>query len=345
MNLTGFLHGDNEQPTTLAEMKRVYDSVVPNDFLGLYAYATQSGVSAFDLAFGGDFWSTTPSRWLFGIDYGRTQPQAIRSICEKPNTEVRIHDGDWIVGMNGFIPRRDFHAKSSFLLNEKEASAGVVIGSGNFSSNGLRKSIEAGVSVEFSDPSEVAETIGQAIKSANALWESATPVDTILAAYEASWSNSFFRNVENAPDDAEEDLEGVEMFWIEAGYITKNRGPDRPGNQIDFPRGMCRYFGFSPPADLERNSVIGTVTFSPPSGENVSQNLRLGNNLMEKISLPIPETHGFDIYDGKILVFQRENDAFVMRALEADDFESAFGDRLAGVRVMNSGRRYGCIVE
>lgn len=32
-----------------------------------------------------------------------------------------------------------------------------------------------------------------------------------------------------------------------------------------------------------------------------------------------------------------------MRALEADDFETSFGDRLAEVRVMNSGRRYGHI--
>ncbi|MGP8713266.1 hypothetical protein ACT01C_14445, partial [Pseudomonas aeruginosa] len=69
----------------------------------------------------------------------------------------------------------------------------------------------------------------------------------------------------------------------------------------------------------------------------------LGNNMMEKISLPIPETHGFDIYDGKVLLFQRAEGRFVMRALEADDFETSFGDRLAEVRVMNSGRRYGHI--
>ena len=66
--------------------------------------------------------------------------------------------------------------------------------------------------------------------------------------------------------------------------------------------------------------------------------------MMEKLSLPIPEAHGFDIYDGKILVFHRaEGGRFVMRALEADDFETAFGDRLSEVRVMTSGRRYGHI--
>lgn len=65
--------------------------------------------------------------------------------------------------------------------------------------------------------------------------------------------------------------------------------------------------------------------------------------MMEKISLPIPETHGFDIYDGKGPLFQRAEGRFVMRALEADDFETSFGDRLAEVRVVNSGRRYGHI--
>ena len=75
----------------------------------------------------------------------------------------------------------------------------------------------------------------------------------------------------------------------------------------------------------------------------MQSNLRLGNNMMEKMSLPIPETHGFDIYDGKILVFRRAGGAFLMSALEAADFETAFGDRLDDVRAMGSGRRYGFI--
>src|SRR5690606_24723782 len=99
----------------------------------------------------------------------------------------------------------------------------------------------------------------------------------------------------------------------------------------------------NPPADLPANSVIGQVVFETPTGKPVANNLRLGNNMMEKISLPIPEAHGFDIYDGKVLLFQRSEDRFVIRALEADDFETSFGDRLAEVRVMNSGRRYGHI--
>lgn len=343
MNLNTFLHHDTNAPTTISEIKRIHDQVATKDFLGLYAYATQSGAALFDLELGGNFWEGTPSRWVFGIDYGRTQPQALRLICSKKNVDIRIYDGAWVVDQNGFVPRRDFHAKMAMLINQDANLSGMVVGSGNFSSNGLRKSVEAGASICMNDSNEFDAVLRPTLRLADLIWEQATPIAEILDVYEERWSNSFSRRViENQPDDGA-DYGEKEIFWIEAGYVTKNRGPKRPGNQIDFPRGMGKYFGFNSPADLPANSIIGRIVFETPIGEPVSNNLRLGNNMMEKISLPIPETHGFDIYDGKILVFQRAGDRFVMRALEADDFETAFGDRLAEVRIMGSGRRYGHI--
>jgi HKD family nuclease len=344
LDLTTFLHNDTTAPTTVSEIKRIHGQVATQNFLGIYAYATQSGVASFDLELGGDFWQATPSRWLFGIDYGRTQPQALRFMCSKGNADIRIHDGSWVVNQNGFVPRRDFHAKLAIMLNAEANLSGMVVGSGNFSSNGLRKSIEAGAAICTQSSSEFDAILRPSLELAEFLWEQATPVVDILDVYEEKWSASFSRRVaENQPNDGV-DYGEREIFWIEAGYVTKNRGPNRPGNQIDFPKGMARYFGFNPPDNLLANSIIGEITFETPIGAPVSNNLRLGNNMMEKISLPIPETHGFDIYDGKILVFQRSGDRYVMRALEADDFETAFGDRLLDVRVMNSGRRYGHIL-
>jgi len=343
LNLSTFLHRDATTPTTISEIRRLHGVIATTNFLGLYAYATQSGAALFDLELGGPFWPTTPSRWLFGIDYGRTQPQALRLMCSRPNVEIRIHDGTYVVDQQGFVPRRDFHVKMAILMNEADGLSGMVVGSGNFSSNGLRKSIEAGTSVLARGIDECNALLRPTISAADILWEQATPVADILDAYEERWSASFFRRIAENPPNIEADLGVTPTFWIEAGYVTKNRGPHRPGNQIDFPRGMSRYFGFNPPAFLPANSVIGQVVFETPTGAPVANNLRLGNNMMEKISLPIPETHGFDIYDGKILVFQRTDERFVMRALEADDFETAFGGRLAEVRVIGSGRRYGNI--
>lgn len=343
MHLSTFLHGDANTPTTISEIRRLHGEIAATEFLGLYAYATQSGAALFDLTFSGNFWADTPSRWLFGIDYGRTQPQALRFLSSRPDVDIRIHDGMYVLDQSGFVPRRDFHAKMAILQNQKTGRSGSVVGSGNFSASGLRRNVEAGASVVTHGIDEFDAALRPTLVAAELLWEQGTPVADIVDLYEERWSNSFYRRVVENQPDAEINHGTAPIFWIEAGYVTKNRGAHRPGNQIDFPRGMSRYFGFNPPGGLPANSVIGPVAFETPTGDPVTNNLRLGNNMMEKISLPIPETHGFDIYDGKVLLFQRAEGRFIMRALEADDFETSFGDRLSAVRVMNSGRRYGHI--
>jgi len=343
LNLSTFVHSDDDSPTTLSEIERIHGSVETEDFFGVYAYATLSGASSFDLILGEDFWNNTASRWLFGVDYGRTQPQALKYISEKPNTEVRIFDGCWIIDKDGFIPRRDFHAKMSLLLTPSSHKYGMVVGSGNFSSNGLRNSVEAGAAIHTEDVNMYGDSIQPSVNVADSLWRKATPVASILDIYEEKWHASYPRETTASSSQDTTDYVSGDVFWIEAGYVTKNRGPDRPGNQIDFPRGMSRYFGFNPPDDLDPNTVIGNITFKTSVGDAVSNNLRLGNNMMEKISLPMPETHGFDIYDGKVLVFRKSDNRFVMHALEADDFEKVFGSKLTTVKSMNSGRRYGHI--
>lgn len=337
-----FFHQGPNPKTTLSELGRLRNLVEPTEALSLFAYATQSGLAAFDLEFGSNFWLNTATRWLFGIDYGRTQPKAIRALCEKPNATVRVYDGSWVVNQAGFLPRRDFHPKASFLIHPDLGKIGVVAGSGNFSSNGLRKSVEAGTSIFLDLNSGDTNVAEHGLEAANEFWEAATPAELVLETYENRWISSFSRS-ENELDEQTEIPGAKDIFWIETGYVTQNRGQGRPGNQIDLPRGMSKYFGMNPPEDLPLNSTIGPITFLTPTSGPVERNLRLGNNSMEKITLPIPETHGFDIYDGKVLVFRRSGTTFILNALEAADFEATFGDRLSTVMSMGSGRRYGHI--
>ena len=340
---TGFFVPQGQNPsTTLSELRRMRNLVEATEALSLFAYATQSGLAAFDLEFGNEFWEGTTTRWLFGIDYGRTQPQAIRALCEKPNSTVRVHDGAWVVNQAGFLPRRDFHLKTSFLMRPNLGRLGIVAGSGNFSSNGLRQSVEAGTTILIDSMAGDINIAEDGLNAANEFWDAATPADQILDDYQDRWKSSFSRSEQNLNEEAE--IPGPrEIFWIETGYVTRNRGPNRPGNQIDLPRGMSRYFGMNPPEDLPLNSTIGPISFVTPTNGPVERNLRLGNNSMEKITLPIPETHGFDIYDGKVLVFRRLGASYVLNALEAADFEATFGDRLSAVMMMGSGRRFGHI--
>jgi hypothetical protein len=334
-----FAHDGAGEPTTLSELERVSGLVAPEEIFGCYAYATQSGAYAFSLKFQDEFWDNVPSRWLFGIDYGRTHPNALRYLIEKPNTQIRIHDGEWIVEREGFVPRRDYHLKAAIVSNYTDSKFGIVVGSGNFSSNGLHRSIEAGSSQVFETAESFEADAGQFASIAEHLWEAATPVDAILDHYEDRWSEVFSWSAKGL--ETEEHL--AQYFWIEAGYVTQNRGPFRPGNQIDFPRGMNKYFGFDAPDNLPRNSIIGPVSMRTDVGDEVIRNLRLGNNSMEKMSLPIPETHGFDTYDGKVLVFEKVGQEFLLRALESADFDAAFGSRIANVQTMGSGRQYGII--
>lgn len=343
MSVETFIHLDPNTPSTLSEIKRIYELIAPSDFFGLFAYATQSGLASFETEFGDEFWGQTQSRWLFGLDYGRTQPGALQRLSAKQNVEIRIFDGDWIVDQAGFMPRRDFHAKLSLASNVNQSRFGMIVGSGNFSSNGLRRSIEAGASIYVDNQEQYDLRLASANRVAGSLWDEATPLDVIVDRYTDHWGEYFWREVDEENADQPGFDEPKELFWIEAGYVTKNRGPDSPGNQIDLPRGMSRYFGFHAPDDLAINTVIGAITFRTPVSGPVTRNLRLGNNHMEKITLPIPETHGFDIYDGKVLVFQNEGGDFAVRALETSDFEAAFGDRIKDVRMMSSGRRYGHI--
>jgi hypothetical protein len=325
--------------TTISEISRIHHAVDAAHFFGCYAYATQSGVYSFSNYMGENFWENTSSKWLLGIDYGRTHPEALKSILEQSNSEVRIHDGDWIIEKKGFIPRRDFHPKTALMWDQAVQRHGVVVGSGNLSSNGLSRSVEFGTARLFDTLAEYEQAAGQLPSELNGLWEDAAPADGILERYTDRWNEEFSWSSKAS------EVEGIDasLFWIEAGYVTQNRVP-RPGNQIDFPKGMNRYFGFDVPDDLAKNSVIGAVTMVTAIGDPTTRNLRFANNSMEKISLPIPETHGFENYDGKILVFERQGDAFVLHALEADDFDAAFGSRIANVHSMGSGRQYGIIV-
>lgn len=326
--------------TTISEIKRVHTVVGAVNFFGCYAYATQSGVHTFGHHMGDDFWESTSSKWLLGIDYGRTHPEALRRIIGRPNSEVRIHDGDWLIGKKGFIPRRDFHPKTAIMWDQASQRHGVVVGSGNLSSNGLSRSVEFGSAHLFDTLAEYQQAAGHLSQELNALWDTASPAEGLLEGYTDRWGEEFsWSSKASETEEAQADL-----FWIEAGYVTQNRGPDRPGNQIDFPKGMNRYFGFDAPEDQAKNSVIGAVTMLTAVGEPTTNNLRFGNNSMEKISLPIPETHGFANYDGKILVFERQGGEFVLHALEADDFDAAFGSRIANVHAMGSGRQYGIVV-
>lgn len=337
--MSGFAHDVAAGTTTLSEIARVRSAVSADRFFGCFAYATQSGFRVFELSVGEEFWISTRSRWLFGIDYGRTDPRALREIAERANSEVRIYDGRYVVDQDGFIPRRDFHPKAAMIENTASGAQGLVLGSGNFSYNGLQRSVEAGSAVVAPTKPEIDEHIEPVSSAFETLWKTACPLNDIIDLYEtrlAALTSS--RDTKRAIRSKGQ----LKEFWIEAGYVTKNRGEHRPGNQIFAPNGFRRFFGLG--AIKDGSTLIGTISFETQTGPRVTRNYRENDNGMEKLTLPMPEQHGFGVYDGKVLIFEPKGNRFFLTAVELGDFEWVYGHRLANIEKMSGGRRFGELI-
>ena len=334
--MTGFAHDPKSGQTTLSEIARVQNTISANAFFGCYAYATQSGFRVFELSMGKNFWRDTNSRWLLGIDYGRSDPRALKEIANQANTKVRVFDGRFVVDSAGFVPRRDYHPKLAMMENSSSGSHGLVLGSGNFSYNGLRRSVEAGAAFTATTRSEKDEHIEAVSSVFENLWKKASPLDDIIVKYEVRLAELIASKDEYRPKHSNGSAKG---FWIEAGYVTKNRGQGKPGNQIFAPNGFRHFFGLRKVKN--GSTLIGEIAFETKTGPAVTKNYRENDNGMEKLTLPMPEDHGFGVYDGKVLVFKPKGQSYVLNAVELSEFENVHGHRLANVEKMTGGRRYG----
>lgn len=348
MRVIPFVQGTSARHT-LERLEALFREVQPDEVLFCFAYATLSGCATFERTFGQDFWARNQTRWLLGIDYGRTPPDALTFLAARRNVSIRIMNGGNVVERQGFIPEQDFHMKACFASRARRERYGVVIGSGNFSRRGLVSSHECGVMLTASDRREY-RVLQPSFEQVTALWDDADPVDDILERYRRRWTRSIFvppdeENEDDGPAPPEDfsdiDPSSYRYFWIDAGYVTRNRGADAPGNQFDLPRGVHRFFGLRAARNQRPNSVIGDINFVL-GRERLTRALRLGNNLMEKITLPIPERYGFGAYDGTILEFERVRGGFALTVTDSTDYLRLHGRDSDLVRfAMGSGRPFG----
>ena len=287
------------------------------------AYITSSG--AYDLIQSnnqslGVNSGSVAKRWITSFDYCRTQPVALKALMSLPNSSVRIYDAAFCLKHRG-VPKVPFHPKT-FLFRSGNIEWALA-GSGNISRSGLSKGIEAGLAVGI-DRSKKGEN-PTALKSIDALkdwfedaWIKAEPLTAkLLEQYRILYSS-----VENlsSPVPTEDDvvtsdpgryglssaalrkLRTCEFLWIEAGKITKNRGPAHPGNQLMMKRLSRVYFGF-PPTAVSENTAIGDVEILFNGSAAKPYSLTYSDNKMDKLNLPIPGSDGPPTYDDKYLLF------------------------------------------
>lgn len=302
-----------------------------------FSYITDSGVALIESSLSEVLSERENNRWLISFDYGRSQPSAIRRLAGLGNNQIRVHDGISVVEAEGFRPRISFHMKTAVTLSPAGTPCKQLVGSGNLSASGLTCGIEAGCILDYTltDVDGVAELID----TLEELWRQATPVEELIDLYEENYSRFSQPILRPQQGDALDNEPSI--FWIDVGYVTRNRGPDRPGNQFDLPRGAHIYLGLHRVENPQLNSNLGLIKISAINGEVIERNLRFGNNSMEKLTLPLPEQFGYGAYDGKILTFDVVGDEVKLDAFEHEDFFRIYGDCINSVHEMNSGRRYG----
>lgn len=288
------------------------------------AYVTNNGVH--DLlqrvsnTLGGD-WVAIPKRWITSFDYCRTEPVALDCLLSLPNSSIRIHDAAFCLEHGG-APKVPFHPKA-FLIRTNQRDCALA-GSGNMSRSGLSRGIEAGlvVSVDRIQPAEPTATAAiHAMRTwFSRTWRVSTPLtESILASY-----RQVFEHKDNlkAPTPTEDDVASTDTgrgalstkdlqrlrvcrhFWIDAGNITRNRGPNLPGNQLMMKRLSRVFFGFGSTA-VPENTHIGNVEISFNGGQGAPFSLTYSDNKMDKLVLPIPGADGPHAYDNEFLLFER----------------------------------------
>jgi hypothetical protein len=101
-------------------------------------------------------------------------------------------------------------------------------------------------------------------------------------------------------------LTSGDHFWVEIQRVNENRGPGKPGNQVDLPHGSRVFFGRTP---LRRkpNSSLGSVRIRY-AGKTIVRPIRFGDNHMDKLTLPIPGAGGPPKYSHETLLFSRRLD-------------------------------------
>lgn len=317
------------------------------------AYATQRGVAELcDIMNDVDGWDSARKRWLVGVDYCRSDPPALGHLQTLRESEVRLHDGYYVVKQRGCAPRTSFHPK--LYMFHSNGATEIVIGSGNLSYTGLRCGVEAGVAIGRERGGQTQSALGWFER----LWSVAAPLGRVAAKYTAAYGTAENRR-EPAPLDEDEVPEGAarpgnltaselrrlrvcEHFWIRF-VRNRNRGPSKPGNQLIMKRNSRVFFGF-PAEDLAPDTLIGRVALRFNDRECGDFSLRFSNNAMEVLTLPVPGREGPKSYDEEVLCFRR---------IGVRRFELVIGDaraarrwrqcstKVGGLFRMRSGREWG----
>lgn len=103
-------------------------------------------------------------------------------------------------------------------------------------------------------------------------------------------------------------------FWIQVDRLYENRGPGKPGNQLDCTKGTRAFFGFKYKDidEVPKHTKLGEVIMRYGAKPLTSRSVWFAHNAMDKVHLPVPERYGPKTYDDLTVHFERVPGRFVI---------------------------------
>ena len=313
----------------------IVDLITPetNELCVASAYVTKSGsellLDATKRVLGAERFAAIPKLLLTSVDFGLTDPRALRDWLYLGNTRVMIA-GHQILEQGSLTPTTAFHPK--VYAFGSGSRFGVLVGSANLTGRGLSVNTESAW-VQHNVPSgEIYSTfrdIGhdtvplsdQLLKDYQSLRQSSPPpheigpeADPVAAPESVAGSQlPVFRT----------EIEGqVDPFAYSALWIQVEGLQGGSGNQLELPRGGHRFFGF----DFDRYDHSSNLTIGLPQlriGARTWTDRRLtwhGNNRMERLNLPTLAQGGFAYSDSAVMFRRLPDRSFelIVEAWESD---------------------------
>jgi HKD family nuclease len=365
------VQSDANEGAVLAALRRAAAADSFERLRAAFAYASAGGakLAADTLAEVAADWRSIEKRWLVSFDWGHTDPEALELLASLEASEVRVPYAQAVLARN-LTPATCFHPKTAIFdrTGPNRLPTSLFVGSANLTVSGLETGHEhAAVGIWrtgrlSNDARDQLAGLRQQIAHLDDVWGQATPIsprllrdyatrrrrrqpaseDRSLKAQRVSRDTRGAARRFELPLDVAAVVAAADALWIEIHYVVPNRGPHRPGNQIDTQRGTRVFFGFSN-LPVPRNTILGGVTIL--YGNNrTTHHIRYHNNYMDRLSLPIPGEEGPSAYLGTTLLFERQLDgSFRMTVGTSAQVRSwkARSQRQATRFVMQRGREWG----
>lgn len=314
-----------QSPSNPTQMRNALADLASLGVLELHvacAYVSWSGskilLDQVEGVIGENSFKAIPKRLVTSLDYGLTEPSALRKWSGLPNSEVFVAGAESLAA-GTLAPKYAFHPKM-YVLGREGGQAGLLVGSANLTARGLSVNSEAGWrqdSIRLLDALQAFAQIAAGtsavtdalIKQYEELRKKRPPPPILKGEIEPvpsppAVNTSSLLEFQAAVESGALDPGAHEIMWVHA---EKMQGGS--GNQLELPRHANRFFGFGFDAYTKQDKVTIGVPILKSMGSAWNDRLLTwhGNNRMERINLPTEAKGGFS-YVHQAVMFRRMPD-------------------------------------